>query len=258
MSAAATGTGSWHRRVHVERVWSTVVTIDVRAMELDDFQVNDLFGACREFTGQVDRQFSPFRIDSTVSRLRDGAMSEADAPDVVCEVLAGCRYVRDLTHGAFDPWSMPGGVDPCGYVKGWAAEQLATMATASGFTNVCINAGGDVVCRGEQASGQPWRVGLQHPHQPRSTMRVVGVTRGAVATSGSYERGNHLRDPREGRSGRPDSATVVGPDGGTADALATALAVSGAYGMQVLRGLPEWSAYLVTAGRAQFAGPAFE
>ena len=66
---------------------------------------------------------------------------------------------------------------------------------------------------------------------------MVEVT-GAVATSGTYERGAHLIDPRSGRHlARAASATVCGPDLGTADALATALAVGGGEVLEILEDL---------------------
>ena len=37
----------------------------------------------------------------------------------ICE---GCQRAKNLTAGWFDPWAMPGGIDPTGYVKGWAAQ----------------------------------------------------------------------------------------------------------------------------------------
>ena len=54
------------------------------------------------------------------------------------------------------------------------------------------------------------------------------------------------------------NATPPNSNGGcSSDALATALVVAGAYGVRFLADLPEWSAYLVSGGRAQMIGPAF-
>ncbi len=54
---------------------------------------------------------------------------------------------------------------------------------------------------------------------------------GAIATTGTYERGAHIKDPHTGMIAiGARSATVLGPDGGLADALATALVVSGKEG----------------------------
>jgi thiamine biosynthesis lipoprotein len=70
--------------------------------------------------------------------------------------------------------------------------------------------------------------------------------RGAVATSGSYERGAHLVDPHTGRPAcRGASATVTGPSLALADALATALAVGGDAVLAAVAGLPGYAGYLI-------------
>ena len=66
---------------------------------------------------------------------------------------------------------------------------------------------------------------------------------GAIATSGCYERGAHLYDPRRREyRARFASATVVGPRLWVADALATALAVAGPEGFAFVESLPEYEA----------------
>lgn len=253
-------TAAWRRCIHIEEVWSTVVTIDVRGPELPADEVTALLRSCGDFTHDVDRWFSPFRADSAISAISRGDLAEAHAPAAVIEVLAGCRRARELTDGAFDPWrSQTIGLDACAYVKGWAADRLALMVTDAGYPNVCVNAGGDLACRGVQSPGRPWRIGLQHPYRRSAVMRVVEGRNEALATSGRYERGDHLVDPHTGApANKLDSVTVVGPDGGLADALATALTVAGVYGVRFLSDLPGWSAYLVDGERAAMVGPAFE
>ncbi len=57
---------------------------------------------------------------------------------------------------------------------------------------------------------------------------MLAVTDAAVATSGRYERGDHVIDPRSGLPARGlTSVTVVGPDLALADAYATAALVLG-------------------------------
>ena len=70
--------------------------------------------------------------------------------------------------------------------------------------------------------------------------------RGAVATSGTYERGAHLVDPHTGQPGcRAASATVTGPSLAMADALATALAVGGDAALEAVEGLAGYAGYLI-------------
>jgi thiamine biosynthesis lipoprotein len=85
---------------------------------------------------------------------------------------------------------------------------------------------------------------------------VLAISDRAVATSGGYERGDHIRDPRspaEPLAGLR-SVTVVGPALAFTDAYATALFVMGIEGLRWLSSHPEYSeyaAYAITAdGRA--------
>ena len=127
-------------------------------------------------------------------------------------MLDRCEDLRARTGGCFDVRAR-GALDPSAFVKGWAIEAVAAMLGEAGARNLCVHAGGDVCVRGERAPGQPWRVGIQHPWQ-RDRVAAVLRTRGlAVATSGAYERGPHIVDPRTGRAPRGvASVTVIGPD----------------------------------------------
>ena len=109
-----------------------------------------------------------------------------------------------------------------------------------------------------QAAGELWSIGILNPYNNQEVVEVVHLGDGAIATSGLYERGAHVRDPRTGEMRVSlDSATVVGPDAGLADALATGCLVEGLDCIQWFSGLPGWSVYLIHDGRAAFYGPAF-
>jgi len=102
--------------------------------------------------------------------------------------------------------------DPTGLVKGWSLENAGRILEAAGARDYCINGGGDVVVRGEAAPGKAWRVGIRHPLIADRLATVLAVRGAAVATSGAYERGAHIRDPFTGQApGRVLSFTVVGP-----------------------------------------------
>ena len=70
----------------------------------------------------------------------------------------------------------------------------------------------------------------------------------AVATSGSYERGPHIVDPRTGRApAGVASVTVLGPDLATADAYATAAFAMGVEGPAWTAGLDDYDALTILA-----------
>jgi thiamine biosynthesis lipoprotein len=224
------GEGGVHR---VEEVMGIPVGIDVRDDGVDPTALDGAFAHLR----WVDATFSPYRADSEIRRVDAGALAAADAHPAVRAVLTRCEGLRARTGGCFDVRAT-GALDPSGYVKGWAVEGAAAILRRAGARNVCVHAGGDVRVRGERAPGEPWRVGVQHPTIRASVAAVLAARDLAVATSGAYERGPHVVDPRTRRAPRGVlSVTVAGPDLGVADAFATAAFAMGAGG-------PAWTATL--------------
>jgi len=244
-------------RTRMEHVWSTVVTLDVRDEGATDAGVDAAWESVVAELHRVDRVFSTFRADSVVSQLRRGGTHVV--ADDVADVIDRCLEARRLTEGAFDPWAAPGGFDPSGLVKGWAADRCAAIVRHHGLRSFAVDAAGDLACRGPAGDGGGgWPIGVAHPDDPMAVVAVVDVLDASIATSGTSQRGEHVVDPRTGAPSRgARQATVVGPDGALADALATALMVEGVDGARWFSALPGWSAYVVDAGRATAWGPAF-
>jgi thiamine biosynthesis lipoprotein len=235
---------------HAEVVMGTVVSFVVAPGALGPAPLAAaLHEACAELH-RIDAVFSTWKPESPISRLRRGEVTLGGLAleglgDEVAAVLAACEGARAVSGGCFDPWALPGGIDPSGYVKGWAAGRARDRLVDAGVDGVLVNAGGDIATAGGPAPGAHWRVGVRHPWRADALACVVEAD-GAVATSGSYERGAHLFDPRAGRPSLAlASATVVGPDPGLADAYATALAVGGLERTDWLPTTAGYGAYLI-------------
>jgi thiamine biosynthesis lipoprotein len=212
----------------------TIVSFDVRPQGLDAEATSAaLRAACAELH-DADSCFSLYRPGSPLSRLRRGELALEEAPVQIAEVLEHCRRVRELSGGWFDPWAMPGGVDPTGLVKGWAAARALGILRDAGAGAAMVNAAGDLATLGRPAPDRPWRIGVRAPESPERFSCIVEAD-GAVATSGQYERGPHVLDPRTGgpASGAL-SATVCGPELTTADGLATGLLAAGGGGLRAI------------------------
>jgi FAD:protein FMN transferase len=227
----------------------TIVTIDVyasrHATAAEIARVRAQLAGARAALRRADEVFSTWQPDSAISRLRAGKITVAEAPAEVADVLWRCAAARELSGGWFDPWAMPGGIDPTGLVKGWAAQRALAVFTEPCITGAMVNAAGDIASYGDPGTGEPFRVGICDPAAPRRLAEVVSLV-GAIATSGSYERGAHLIDPHSGRPAvRVGSASVTGPDLGLADALATALAVAGEPGLAFIRPLDGYEAMII-------------
>lgn len=270
ISGAVRGPG---RYLHLEHIWGTVITVDVALgeapMHPGQGQHDVAEAAVREclaFFEEVARIFSTYKPMSEVTLYRNGLARPGRGSALFEAVRADCEQIRRSTLGAFDPWAVPGGYDPSGYVKGWATEKASGLLSAAGLTNHMINAGGDIACRGDSpedeeglGAGRGWDVGILNPATQDDVVEVVTLHDEAIATSGRYERGDHVIDPRTGRPVTTvDSVSVVGPDCGLADAYASAAFVDGTEAMRWFSALSEeWSLHLVIGQTAYTHGPAF-
>ncbi len=181
---------------------------------------------------EADRRFSRFRADSEVRRLDAGGTRPEHVSADLREVLAIADRARRASGGAFTVRGPDGTLDTDGVVKGWAAQRAADVLVAAGVGPFCLNAGGDVVTRGEPVPGRGWRVGVRDPSDAHRFLAVVEQRDGAVATSGTYERGAHVWDGRTGHAARGLwSATVLAADLVTADVLATSVLALGVDGV---------------------------
>lgn len=177
-----------------------------------------------------DARFSPFRESSELRRYERGLVRRP-SPELA-EVLRLADDARIASGGAFDVRRPDGGLDANGVVKGWAVQRAVRLLRAEGFGDLCFNAGGDVAVLGGPEPGRDWVVAVRSPAAPDEFVARIEVRDGAVATSGTYERGPHVRD---GRTGRPAegllAATVVAGDLTTADILATSVLALGPDGV---------------------------
>ena len=230
----------------VEQIMGTAIGIDVRDPDLGPAVLDPVFAWFRD----VDERFSPYKPGSEVSRLIRGELDEADVSTQLGDVLGLCEAMRRLTGGYFDirRHRADGRPDPTGLVKGWSVERAASMLDLAGVARFSINAGGDVVARGEPEPGRAWRVGIRHPRQDDKVAAVLAVRDLAVATSGAYERGDHILNPHTGETAAGLlSLTVVGPSLTYADAYATAAFAMGRDGIAWVAEQSGYGAYAITA-----------
>jgi thiamine biosynthesis lipoprotein len=201
---------------------------------------------------QVDRIFSTYRDDSFIRRLDRGEISLDSCPPEVAEVLAIGGEAEQQSGGAFSI-VLPSGdrrrrLDPSGVVKGWAVQRASRFLVALDNTDFCLSAGGDMVCHTSSGDRADWRIGIEHPHDPKRLIAVVPIRSGAVATSGTAHRGTHLVDPRTDQPPVGVASVTVIADALTwADIDATAAYAHGAGAARWLQRRPIRSALVVWA-----------
>jgi thiamine biosynthesis lipoprotein len=231
------------------------VTVDVRDEELDESVLEQMFDSLRF----ADATFSTYKEDSEISRMNRRELAVAAAHPDVREVLDRCEALRIETDGYFDMRAATAeAIDPSGLVKGWAVDRAASILDEAGIQNYAVNVAGDMRLRGRAVPDPCWSVGIQHPLESDSIAAVVEANDLAVATSGTYARGDHVIDPH---TRRPPvgvlSVTITGPELATADAYATAAFAMGEAGIHWTARLHGYEAMTILADERVLSTPGF-
>lgn len=238
--------GQQHR--HARRAMGTMISVHVH----DDAPDPEVAAAVDAVFAEIERLeqiFSTFRADSTLSRVNRGELHVLDAGPEITEVLDACTWLEHRSDGAFTVRrpETPEQLDLAGFAKGWITERAAGRLHEAGLQHWYVGAGGDVITSGSPAEGRPWRVAVANPLVAGESIATLELVGGAVATSGTAERGAHLWDGRTGGEARAlASLTVVGPELAWADAFATTGFVQGLDGLDWVASMQGYEALAVT------------
>lgn len=110
-------------------------------------------------------------------------------------------------------------IDFGGYAKGYALDLALAELQKQGVKNALVNIGGNIIALGQHGD-KPWRVGIQHPRQPKPMATIDLQSGWAIGTSGDYQRyfeqdGKrycHIIDPRTGYPAQSaQSVTILIP-----------------------------------------------
>jgi len=193
---------------------------------------------------RLDRLFSKFNPQSEVYQLNSGKKIRL-SPDT-SRILEEANKLAKLTQGAFDVnlGQAGGEIDLGAIAKGYAAESARKLLLKKGAKSGMIDMRSSIAVFGPKA----WKVGIQHPRDRKKLIGAVVLENGeSLATSGDYERGEHILDPRTGKPAREcQSVTIVGKDAAETDAFSTAVFVLGPKrGMDLVESLPGIEALMV-------------
>ncbi len=192
-----------------------------------------------------DERYSLYRDDSELSRIAHGELALTASSEELRATYAAALDWRAATGGAFTPHRPDDTIDLNGIVKALAMQAAAQDILRAGFTDWCLNAGGDVLCSGREPDGSPWQVGIVDPANRASLLFAVSIdgARHAIATSGSAERGDHIWSATA-TDRRFVQATVIAETIVMADVLATAVVAGGAVALESI--LQHWPVDVLT------------
>lgn len=246
-------------RIHNESVWTTVVTIQIED-DISDEIWQSIVYECVTYLHDVDWVFSPYRSDSYLNQVADENTSlelqplaqpsnfklyssyiasgfTKNARDAFEIVERFCVAAQWQSNGAFNAWRNQI-YDPIGLVKGWAADFVLEILKAYGIKQAFVNAGGDIACISHD---EPWRIAIGNPLDQMTAVGYLELEEGAICTSGTYEKGNHIQTRNS--QNVFSSVTISGPNAALADAFATGAIADGLACFEWIQALgPEWGA----------------
>ncbi len=218
----------------------TIEIVDRNATPDDLTEIFDYFF-------RVDKKFSPFKKNSEVSRINNHMVSITEVSPEMRQILDMCDKTKKETQGYFDPYHN-GKFDPSGIVKGWSIKNASEKLKEKGYKNFYIEAGGDIQVFGKNQKGEKWRVGIRNPFNKKEVIKVIFLTDGGVATSGEYERGEHIYNPHSKTIQKEIvSITVVSSNILNADRFATAAFVMGNKGITFLEKQKNLEGYMINS-----------
>jgi len=191
----------------------------------------------------IEKHLNRFSADSDIARinLAEGKPVHVSEDTIECVKLA--KKAARLSRGAFDPTlsdhrkiyidekrkiirlnSQKLELNLDGIGKGFAVQKGIEFLFKMGVKNAMIDLKSSLA-----VLGGPWKIGIQHPRKKNEVLLAFELLSGeAVSTSGDYEQGPHIKDPRTGLPAKKCQAvTLIGKDAGLLDALSTAVYVLG-------------------------------
>lgn len=146
--------------------------------------------------------------------------------------------------------------------QGYSADLMGHLLDSLQVKDYLVNIGGEILCRGKNAEGGEWRVGIDRPVEGnmipgQDIQGIIVLTDKGLVTSGNYrkfaydENGNkvvHTIDPSTLKPVTHNllSATIIAPTSALADGYATACMVMGLEkSKELLARHPELEGYLI-------------
>ena len=203
--------------------------------------------------GRLEQRFSRFLPGSELSRVNRLAASgpvviDPELADLIDQSLAFSR----LTGGAFDITAASGQTGGYRHVhvdrarstieyrapaiqidlgaigKGYAIDRAVQILRDHGIRNALVSFGSTMYGLGSPPGREAWRIAIRHPNWRDRAVDVIQLRDGAISTSGDYEQGAHIIDPRRGHPATGTaSASVIAATAAESDALSTAAFVLG-------------------------------
>ncbi len=225
-----------------EAIMGTAISIEIL-----DSPTEEIFNRVFDYFKYVDEKFSTYKETSEISKINRAELKLEDASQDMQLIFKLSELTKKQSKNYFDIHKPDGSIDPSGLVKGWSIHEASKILDSADHKDYCIEAGGDVQVRKPYDSSEPWKIGIRNPFNLSEIVKVVHVKNEGVATSGTYERGQHIYNPFNPEQKLEDvaSITVIGPNIYEADRFATSAFAMGLDGINFIEGLQGFEGYMI-------------
>lgn len=220
------------------------VIVEIKDDSADDNIMSRVFG----YFNYIDEKFSTYKAESEISKINNGDLLIENSSQDMKEIFALAKKTKEETNGYFDIINTDKKYDPSGIVKGWAILNASKIILNEGFSNFYVEAGGDIQVNGSAEDNNGWKVGIRNPFNVKEIVKMVYLKNNeGIATSGSYERGSHVYNPKDKSDLLSEivSITVIGPNIYEADRFATAAYAMQEKGIYFIEKLNGFEAYMI-------------
>lgn len=220
------------------------MTVSIEILDLSASR--EVFEKVKDYLVYVDEKFSTYKTTSEISAINRNEIEIKNANSDMKEIFTLAEKTKEETLGYFDIKKPDGSYDPSGLVKGWAIKNAADILSSYGYKNFFVDIGGDVEARGLNSEGEPWSIGIRSPFKPEEIVKVVCLNNRGIATSGTYERGQHIYNPHNFNELKDVvSLSVIAKNVYEADRYATAGFAMGRKGIHFIESVAGLEGYMI-------------
>ena len=235
-------------------IMSMPVTIEIVDSNATEKVFEDIFN----YLIRADERFSTFKKDSEITLYNEGKIDIKDLSDDMKKVFSLSEEMKNKTNGFFDI-RHNSKIDTSGLVKGWAIYNASLMLRQKGFKNFYVEIAGDIEIAGRNNENKKWAIGIRNPFNKNENVKVVYLSDVGIATSGIYEKGNHIYNPiKNEEANEIESLTVIGPNVYEADCFATACFAMGTDGIYFLEKTLGFEGYMIDHNKVATFTSGFE
>lgn len=212
--------------------------ITVEISGVSDIDASPMINKVFDYFTHIDILYSPFKESSQVGKFNRGELISSEMK----KILDLAEKTKKETEGFFNIKKPDGLIDPSGIVKGWAIKNAAKILKEK-YKKYYVDAGGDAEIVGK------WMWGIRNPFNTKEIVKVLDLEDCGIATSGTYERGQHIYNPITKKSEITDilSLTVIGPNVYEADRFATGAFAMGKSGIRFIESLSGFEGYMIAS-----------